>query len=164
MAQFKKSDLAGSDSAKRGRMVKIAGGDGKYVNPGRLSEMRADRSAKPGVPFPQSRSDLNVIDTLKATGFSSTEIFGLVVSKRSLERRQQNNERLSPTETDRALRLLRIYEHGVRVFGSSEKTNRWLRKPCRALENAVPIDLLASETGAHIVETELHAIDQGMFA
>ncbi|MEQ8481015.1 MAG: DUF2384 domain-containing protein [Hoeflea sp.] len=145
-------------------MAKTAGGDGKYVNPGRLSELWGNRIAEPGVSFAQHRSDLNVIDTLKATGFSTTEIFGLVVSKRSLERRQQNNERLSPTETDRAFRLLRIYEHGVRVFGSSEKTNRWLRKPCRALDNAVPIDLLASETGAHIVETELHAIDHGMFA
>lgn len=67
-------------------------------------------------------------------------------------------------KSDRALRLLRIHDHTVRVFGSEEKANRWLCKPCRALDGAIPLDLLASETGGQIVKSELHAIDHGMFA
>lgn len=112
----------------------------------------------------QVRANTGVINSLKASGFTVAEITKLVVSKRSLERRQQKQEPLSPTESDRALRLSRIHEHAVRVFASEEKANRWLRKPCRALDGVIPLDLLASETGAHIVDSELHAIDHGMFA
>jgi len=112
----------------------------------------------------QSRAGVAVIEALKSTGFTNAEIYQLVVSKRSLERRQQKDEPLSAAESDRALRLARIHEHAVRVFGSEEKASRWLRKPCRALDGAIPLDLLASETGAHIVDSELHAIDHGMFA
>ena len=110
------------------------------------------------------RAETGVITSLKSNGFTLREITKLVVSKRSLERRQQKHEPLSPTESDRALRLSRIHDHAVRVFGSDEKAHRWLRKPCRALDGAIPLDLLASETGAHIVDSELHAIDHGMFA
>ncbi|KGF68561.1 hypothetical protein LL06_15750 [Hoeflea sp. BAL378] len=110
------------------------------------------------------RAETAVINSLKSSGFTLPEITRLVVSKRSLERRQQNREPLSATESDRALRLSRIHDHAVRVFGSAEKANRWLRKPSRALDGVVPLDLLASETGAHIVDSELHAIDHGMFA
>ncbi|MBU4529125.1 MAG: DUF2384 domain-containing protein [Hoeflea sp.] len=120
-------------------------------------------AGKPGADAP-GRADVGVISALRQIGFSDTEIHKLVVSKRSLERRRENKEPLSTSETDRALRLSRIHDHAVRVFGSEEKAHRWLRKPCRALDGAIPLDLLASETGAHIVDTELHAIDHGMFA
>ena len=50
-----------------------------------------------------------------------------------------------------------------RVFADHEKAQRWLRKESRVLE-ASPIDLLRSETGARIVEEELHRIDYGIFA
>ena len=111
-----------------------------------------------------SRADVGIVISLKKIGFSDAEIHKLVVSKRSLERRYENKEPLSVSETDRALRLARIHDHALRVFGSEEKANRWLRKPCHALDGIIPLDLLASETGAHIVESELHAIDHGMFA
>lgn len=111
-----------------------------------------------------ARADTGIITSLRAAGFSTAEITRLVVSKRSLERRQEKNEPLSASETDRALRIERIQEHAVRVFCSEEKANRWLRKPCRALDGAIPLELMVSETGAHLVDMELHAIDHGMFA
>lgn len=105
----------------------------------------------------------NHLRSLSDEGFSKDEIHKLVAPRRTLERRIQKNQPLSDIEADRVLRLQRIYAQAVRVFGSKEKAHRWLRKPCRALGGAVPIDLLASETGAHFVEEELHAIDHGMF-
>jgi len=71
---------------------------------------------------------------------------------------------LSPTESDRALRLERIADLADRVFGNPEKAQRWLRKASRALDGVRPIELLQSETGASVVEDELHRIDYGMFA
>jgi hypothetical protein len=84
--------------------------------------------------------------------------------RRTLARRKENNEQLTVAESDRVLRLERIAGHADRVFGSHEKAQRWLRSEIIALNGARPIDLLASETGAHVVSEELIRIDYGMFA
>lgn len=104
------------------------------------------------------------LDELAKHGFSNEEIYRIVAPRRTLARRKEKNERLSVVETDRVLRLKSIVAEAERVFGDAEKAHRWLRKPCRALENAVPLELLETETGAKIVENELGLIDHGMFA
>ncbi len=104
------------------------------------------------------------IDTLKARGFTNDELYRIVAPRRTLARRKERNENLTVAESDRVLRLERISEMADRVFASHEKAQRWLRKESRALDGARPIDLLQSETGAHIVEQELHRIDYGMLA
>ena len=104
------------------------------------------------------------IDGLSKLGFSNDEVYKIVAPRRTLARRKQNNETLTLAESDRVLRLERISAMADRVFADHEKAQRWLRKESRALDGARPIDLLQSETGAHIVEQELHRIDHGMFA
>lgn len=104
------------------------------------------------------------IDHLRSIGFSSDELYRIVAPRRTLARRKEHGEPLSSAESDRALRLERIAEHADRVFGSHEKAQRWLRSEIIALEGARPIDLLETETGAHVVEQELIKIDYGMLA
>ena len=70
---------------------------------------------------------------------------------------------MTVAESDRVIRLNRISEMADRVFGDPEKAQRWLRKKSRVL-NELPIVLLESETGAYLVEQELHRIDYGMLA
>ncbi len=101
------------------------------------------------------------ISKLGKSGFSSSELHKLVAPPRTLARRETT---LSLEESDRVQRLERTMEHATRVFGSLEKANIWLRKPNKALNNARPIELLISETGAHEIEMQLHAIDHGMYA
>ncbi len=125
---------------------------GKFLMPGQ------DRKS---APFPP-RVELERLTRLKQD-FSIEEIYALVAPRRTLERRMEQGSPLSPVESDRVVRLERISTHAIRVFGNRDKAHRWLRKPCRALNGAVPLDLLASETGAFVVEGELHAIDFGMF-
>ena len=107
---------------------------------------------------------LEKLEELRHLGFSNDELHRLVAPRRTLARRKMRNEPLSSAESDRALRLERIAQQADRVFGSREKAQRWLRKESRALDGTRPIDLMQSETGAHIVEEELHRIDHGMFA
>jgi putative toxin-antitoxin system antitoxin component (TIGR02293 family) len=104
------------------------------------------------------------IQKLKSLGFSMDELYRIVAPRRTLARRIQNNEALTLRENDSAQRLVRVGELADRVFGDTEKARRWLRKPSRALGDVVPVDLLESETGAHLVEEELHRIDFGIFA
>ena len=103
------------------------------------------------------------IEKLKARGFSSEEIYKIVAPRRTLARRKELNQHLTTSESDRVLRLERISEIADRVFGNPEKARRWLRKRSRVL-NETPIELLRSETGATLVEEELHRIDYGIFS
>lgn len=104
------------------------------------------------------------IDHLRSLGFSSDELYRIVAPRRTLARRKEHGEPLSAAESDRALRLERVAEHADRVFGSHAKAQRWLRSEIIALEGARPIELLETETGAHIVSEELVRIDHGILA
>ncbi|CCV13053.1 antitoxin Xre/MbcA/ParS toxin-binding domain-containing protein [Mesorhizobium sp. STM 4661] len=121
-------------------------------------------TAKAIRPTPDFSVNTDKIDHLRGLGFSSDELYRIVAPRRTLARRKEHAEPLSPAESDRALRLERIAEHADRVFGSHEKAQRWLRSEIIALDGARPIDLLETETGAHVVFEELIRIDYGMFA
>lgn len=112
-----------------------------------------------GQRFPLSYDS---IDALKTRGFTSEELYAIVAPRRTLARRKERDEDLTVTESDRVLRLQRASELADRVFADHNKAQRWLRKKSRVL-NEVPITLLQSETGAHLVEEELHRIEYGVF-
>ena len=97
-------------------------------------------------------------------GFTDEELYVLIAPRRTLDRRKASGEMLSPVESDRVQRIERIWAHGVRVFGEPERFARWLRSEIAALDDARPIDLLTSETGAQIVSEEIGRIDYGMLA
>ncbi|AZN99187.1 DUF2384 domain-containing protein [Mesorhizobium sp. M9A.F.Ca.ET.002.03.1.2] len=103
------------------------------------------------------------VEGLRQRGFSNDEIYKIVGPRRTLARRRERNETLTIAESDRVMRLERISAMADRVFGNHEKAQRWLRKHSRVL-NETPINLLQSETGAVLVEEELHRIDHGIFA
>jgi putative toxin-antitoxin system antitoxin component (TIGR02293 family) len=109
-------------------------------------------------------ADVAILDELAAHGFNHEELFELVVPRRTFARRLKAGARLSPEETDRAVRLARVTAHAERVFGDRTKAHRWMRKPSPMLDGATPLVLLKTETGAQLVEQTLHRIDYGMFA
>jgi putative toxin-antitoxin system antitoxin component (TIGR02293 family) len=110
------------------------------------------------------RAEFEILDDLLSHGFSRDELFDLVVPRRTFARRKQANDKLSAEESDRAVRLARLTAMAERIFGEAEKAHRWLRKPSRTLAGAVPLNLMKTETGAHLVEQTLHRIDYGMLA
>lgn len=120
------------------------------------------------IPSPTRIPDFTVgfdrVEQLRALGFSDDELYALIAPRRTLDRRRAKGEMLSPVESDRVQRVERIWAHGVRVFANPEKFGLWLRSEIIALDGARPIDLLASETGAQIVDEELGRIDYGMLA
>lgn len=104
------------------------------------------------------------LDDLRKRGFTNDELYKIVAPRRTLQRREANNEQLSVVEADRVLRIKHIMEYADRVFGDPEKARRWLRKPSRALDMSIPLELIETEQGGRIVENELGVIDHGMFA
>jgi putative toxin-antitoxin system antitoxin component (TIGR02293 family) len=107
--------------------------------------------------------DARSIEELKDYGFSSEELYTLVAPRRTLARRLQKKEPLTVRENDNVQRIIHISEMADRIFGERAKAQRWLRKPSRALNGVVPLDLLASETGARLVEEELYRIEYGIY-
>jgi putative toxin-antitoxin system antitoxin component (TIGR02293 family) len=113
---------------------------------------------------PVARATPGALQSLAERGYSSDEIFALVLPRRTFARRLKRREPLTVEETDRAIRLARVAELAEKTFGDKAKAHRWLRKPKRALGQATPLAYLASEAGARLVEDMLYRIDSGFFA
>ena len=103
------------------------------------------------------------LDDLRKRGFTNDELYKIVAPRRTLQRREANNEQLSVVEADRVIRMQRISNYAADVFGDAEQAQRWLRQPCAALEEAVPIELMETEQGGRLVDEELIRIRFGMF-
>ncbi|MGE7371330.1 type II RES/Xre toxin-antitoxin system antitoxin [Neorhizobium sp. NPDC001467] len=108
--------------------------------------------------------DGSMVADLTKLGFSMEELYRFVAPRRTLSRRIANGEPLTLQENDSALRVMRVMELAGKVFGETERAQRWLRKPNRALGDIVPLDLLESESGAILIEQALHEIDHGIYA
>ena len=113
---------------------------------------------------PALRAMPGSLAALRDLGYSDAEINALVVPRRTLARREAQNEPLSVEETDKALRLERIAALATQIFGQADKANGWLRKPKRQLEGETPLNFLRSENGARIVEDMLRRIEHGILA
>jgi putative toxin-antitoxin system antitoxin component (TIGR02293 family) len=85
------------------------------------------------------------------------------ISSRTAARRKTQGA-LSTEEADRLLRVARVLEEAIRVFGDAEKAAAWLRTAHPMLGGAAPYRLLDSDAGAKSVSDELIRIDCGDFA
>jgi putative toxin-antitoxin system antitoxin component (TIGR02293 family) len=88
----------------------------------------------------------------------------LHISERTLSRRVQQNANLTADESDRALRLARVIAKSIDTFGGQGKAARWLQSPNRALNGAVPFELLDTDAGVKSVLTILGRIDYGIYS
>jgi putative toxin-antitoxin system antitoxin component (TIGR02293 family) len=92
------------------------------------------------------------------------EVYALVVPRRTLTHRRARREALSQDESDRAVRLARTAALAEQVFGDAERAWRWLRAPKRQFRGRSPLQLLATDAGARLVEELLYRVDEGMAA
>jgi putative toxin-antitoxin system antitoxin component (TIGR02293 family) len=86
------------------------------------------------------------------------------ISERTLSRRLGGQARLSAEESDRTVRLARMFAMTADVLGSSKKASLWLKAKNRALDGQRPLDLLDTDTGARTVETVLGRIAYGLYS
>ena len=86
------------------------------------------------------------------------------ISDRTLSRRLAHSLRLSTEESDRTMRLARIFAMAEDTLGASDKASRWLQKRNLALGGEVPLDLLNTDAGTRMVETILNRIEYGVYS
>ena len=88
----------------------------------------------------------------------------LLIPPRTLQRRKVSG-RLEPDESDRLLRLARVYGKAIELFeGDNRAALEWLKAPLAALAGASPLSLTKTEPGAHEVERLINRLEHGVFA
>ncbi len=126
--------------------------------------VRRLRSDKDLVQLVEQQLSTRVLRSLHKHGLEDSEVYELVIPRRTLSHRRARRQRLSRDESDRAVRVARILALARQVFGEPEQALHWLRKPRRHFEDQNPLQLLRTEAGARLVEEMLYQIDEGIFA
>jgi putative toxin-antitoxin system antitoxin component (TIGR02293 family) len=107
---------------------------------------------------------IEAVDQILDSGLlEPAELFSLVIPRRTLSHRRRMG-RLTPEQSDRLARAVRILTRAEEAFGDRKKASRWMRKPNRALEGRRPLDLLESDTGSRAVEKILLRIEHGVYS
>jgi putative toxin-antitoxin system antitoxin component (TIGR02293 family) len=88
----------------------------------------------------------------------------LGIPQRTLTRRLSKSSLLTPAESDRTVRMARVYATAVEMIGDEEKAIEWLGTPNRALGGERPLDQLDTDTGARMVEDVLGRIAYGVYS
>ncbi len=103
------------------------------------------------------------LDWLKERlGLTAEELASVIhVSRRTMSRRKKEG-RLRPDESERALRLIRLYRRAAEVLGGPEEAAVWLREENFSLGRETPLEFADTEPGARQVERLLGQIEHGI--
>ena len=88
----------------------------------------------------------------------------LGIPQRTLTRRLSQRSLLTSAESDRTVRMARVYANAVEMIGDQEKAIEWLHTPNRALGGERPLDQLDTDMGARMVEDILGRIAYGVYS
>jgi len=99
----------------------------------------------------------------KNTGLSTSELAEVVViTMRTLHRRKEQG-RLEPEESDRLMRVSRIFGKALELFeGDSEAARQWISTRQSALRGERPIVLTKTDLGAREVEALINRLEHGV--
>jgi len=126
-----------------------------------VSRVRSDEDLASLV---EQRLPAAAIGSLVRGGLSDAEVYQLIVPRRTLAHRVAKHQPLSKEESDKAVRVARITTMAERAFGDSDKAWRWLRKPKSRFDGRSPLEMLATEAGARLVEESIVQFEYGMTA
>ena len=122
------------------------------------------RSGEDVASLVEKRLPAAAIKALVRGGLSDAEVYQLIVPRRTLAHRIAKHQSLSQEESDKAVRVARITAMAEQVFGEPQRAWRWLRKAKPRFEGRTPVEMLATEAGARLVEEMIVQIDNGMLA
>jgi len=88
----------------------------------------------------------------------------LGIPQRTLTRRLSEASLLTPAESDRTVRMARVYANAVEMIGDEGRAILWLTTPNRALGGERPLDQLDTDVGARVVEDILGRIAYGVYS
>jgi putative toxin-antitoxin system antitoxin component (TIGR02293 family) len=157
----------GTRSTTELRSDRVAALYGKYFlkasgRPGRGHDLGSDLGVanvvRAGVPAEA------VDEAIKSGAVEPALMYDVVVARRTLAHRKSRDQTLTPDESDRLARVLRVCARAEDALGDPRRAYRWLRKENRALSGKTPLELLSSDAGARAVEKVLGRIEHGVYS
>jgi putative toxin-antitoxin system antitoxin component (TIGR02293 family) len=82
------------------------------------------------------------------------------INERTAQRRKEQGA-LTAEESNRLARVARVTQRAVDAIGDENQAREWLRRTNRALQGAIPLELLGTDAGAERVADELGRIEYG---
>jgi putative toxin-antitoxin system antitoxin component (TIGR02293 family) len=109
---------------------------------------------------------VSVLDNIHEwTAMSKADILRVTgINERNVARRKSAGRTLTPDESERVARFVRVLDTAVDYFGSKDEAWNWLQSPVRGLGNIAPVDLIATETGALEVTDLIGRLEHGVLA
>jgi putative toxin-antitoxin system antitoxin component (TIGR02293 family) len=111
-----------------------------------------------GLPYGSLEALLAKLQVSRSEGAAA-----LRFSERTLARRKKGS-RLSPEESDRVLRVARLFAFATRILENEDNAARWFSEPNRALRGKTPLESIDTEIGSREAEEVLWRIAHGMFS
>jgi putative toxin-antitoxin system antitoxin component (TIGR02293 family) len=90
----------------------------------------------------------------------------LVAPESTVRRRLNANARFTEAESERLIRLARVYAEAVELFGDEEKALQWLNTPDTYIPGQPPItpfQLASKDSGARLIESHIRRTAYGIF-
>ena len=85
------------------------------------------------------------------------------IAPRTLTRRLREG-RFNTDESERLVRVGRVYRAAIRLLDSEEEARAWMTEPNRALGDTSPLDYADTEPGALEVERLILRLEHGVFS
>lgn len=125
------------------------------------TELDLAELVRDGVP---ARALDHIVEELGEGTVSRADVYALIGSVRTLQRKLTQRTPLSRDESDRLLRLAHVLVRAEEALGDPAKARRWLVAANRGLRGARPFALLDSDAGVRAVERELGRLEHGVFS
>ncbi len=105
-----------------------------------------------------------IVDDVVSSGrLSAVELDRLVLPRKTLAHRRTLGN-LTPDQSDRLTRVVRMIEEAEATFGDRVKAHAWMRLPSKLLDGEAPLDRLDTDIGTRQVEAMLGRIAHGIAA
>lgn len=124
-------------------------------------------------PFNWNRSDAVRLATVGVSTRSYRRVArklripsSLVAPESTVRRRLSTNTRFTEAESERLIRLTRVYAASVELFGDEQQALEWLNTPETFIPRQppiTPIELAAKDSGARLLESHIRRTAHGIF-
>ena len=103
----------------------------------------------------------SIIKTLGDLGILDSQSRDMIIPLRTLRWRLARGQRMSVGESDRLYRFVHIIAMAAAVFGSMDKSERWVKQPRDRLSGKSPIAMHSTSVGTWQVEELLRLVNDG---
>ena len=137
------------------RVAKLLGEQGRFSTTTDLIELTRRGIHSRGVLKLLAIVDLSQDEFVKAVR----------ISARTLSRRLEKGSNLLPSEeSEKALRLARVFDEASETLGSADKAKLWIKRSNKSLGNQAPLMLLDSDLGTEQIMDVLGRIRDGVYS